>query len=229
MTINIHYILFISLVFIFVFNILCYLYHKYFEKHIQKINLKSYYKHHKNDIIVYNIVFILILIIFIFFYKTYKGLFKIKNNLNKNQKGGGINNKSIKKNKLLNLCGLPISRDTEHCFNDSTHHTCCKLGPKAREYSEKTNNPIGKISEKSYKKKYKKSVSNKDLTSWCTCFGSEVCSFYANKFNDGTHIEFINVPNSSTKIIKNVNKNCEGYYRDTLDIQSHSTPGVKKI
>jgi hypothetical protein len=33
-------------------------------------------------------------------------------------------------------CGLPAnSFATKHCFNDVSHHTCCLLGPKAREMS----------------------------------------------------------------------------------------------
>lgn len=39
---------------------------------------------------------------------------------------------------------------------------------------------------------------NEDLTPWCTCFGSLVCSYYADKFkNDGTSIKFINEPGSN--------------------------------
>ena len=33
----------------------------------------------------------------------------------------------------LDACGLPRGYwQTSHCFRDSTHHTCCLLGPEAR-------------------------------------------------------------------------------------------------
>ena len=97
------------------------------------------------------------------------------------------------------LCNFNINDpEIKHCFSDSTHHTCCMLGPKVREYADKTGNTIGSVSERSYKRKYNKKSNN--LTSWCTCTGSTVCSFYSNKFNDGTHIKFINNPNSKDEI-----------------------------
>ena len=104
---------------------------------------------------------------------------------------------------MKGLCNFDTNDpEIQHCFSDSTHHTCCMLGPKAREYADKTGNTIGSASERSYKRKYNKK--SKDLTSWCTCTGSSVCSFYADKFNDGTHIKFINNPNSKDEIYENV-------------------------
>ena len=131
------------------------------------------------------------------------------------------------KEKAKNLCGIPKHSSTNHCFNDGTHHTCCMLGPKARKYADDSNNPIGKASEKIYKIKNGKDATDKDLTSWCTCFGSKVCSYYASKFNDGTHIKFINNPNKN-QVLKNVSSNtaCEEYARKSLEIKSHGTPGV---
>jgi hypothetical protein len=38
---------------------------------------------------------------------------------------------------LLEKCGLPKYNKTSHCFSDSTHHTCCMLGPEARKYADK--------------------------------------------------------------------------------------------
>ena len=128
---------------------------------------------------------------------------------------------------LKKKCGLPDIEETSHCFSDSTHHTCCMLGPKAREYSNK-NNPIGKISEDSFYIKNKRKPNSKETTPWCTCFGSKVCSFYANKFNDGTHIKFINDLNSKSDILVNIPKkeSCEEWARKSLEINSHKTPGV---
>ena len=56
-----------------------------------------------------------------------------------------------KRKQLLEKCGLPDIPETKHCFTDATHHTCCKLSREAREYADKTGNPIGKLSETVYK------------------------------------------------------------------------------
>lgn len=132
-------------------------------------------------------------------------------------------------NKLLNSCDLPINYSpTSHCFNDSTHHTCCILGPKAREYANNSGNPIGIASEKAFEKKFGYKPKKNDLTTWCTCFGSLVCSHYANKFNDGTRVKFINNPNSKNpQIINNIkSKDCEEFVRKELNIAKHGTPGI---
>ena len=130
-------------------------------------------------------------------------------------------------NKVKDLCGIPIHSSTNHCFNDKTHQTCCMLGAKARKYADDSDNPIGKASEKIFKIKNKREATKDDLTSWCTCFGSKVCSYYASKFNDGTHIKFINNPNNN-QILKNIPNNtaCEEYARKALEVKSHGTPGV---
>lgn len=69
-----------------------------------------------------------------------------------------------------------------------------------------------------------------DLTPWCTCFGSLVCSYYADKFkNDGTSIKFINEPGSNPpEGAFNIptNMNCEAKAREYFDVQAHGTPGV---
>ena len=99
-------------------------------------------------------------------------------------------------NKLLNECGLPTTyNNVSHCFNDSTHQTCCLLGPEARKYADNSGNPIGSAAKKAFYHKYGRHATDEDLTPWCTCFGSLVCSHYANMFNDGTKIKFINNPN----------------------------------
>ena len=126
---------------------------------------------------------------------------------------------------LLQLCGLDKGLQTSHCFNDYTHQTCCLLGGKARKYADMTGNPIGKISSNIFKNYFKRKPKHNDLTPWCTCIGSKVCSFYAEKFNDGTHIKFINKRNTNF-ILKGFNTNCEENIRHRLGYQSHKTPGI---
>lgn len=131
-------------------------------------------------------------------------------------------------NKLLNECGLPTNySNVNHCFNDSTHQTCCLLGPEARKYADKSGNPIGKAAEKAFHYNYGRYPTNNDLTPWCTCSGSLVCSYYANMFNDGTQIKFMNNPNSDNEVIYNVDNECEEYVRNMFNVKSHHTPGIK--
>lgn len=135
--------------------------------------------------------------------------------------------RKTKKNKLLEVCGLPENYNkTSHCFDDSTHHTCCMLGPEARKYADSSGNPIGTAAKKAYKNLKNKDAGDGDLTPWCTCFGSEVCSEYSKMFNDGTHIKFINNPGSKTDIVKKPSNNCEGHYKRDFNVRSHLTPGV---
>ena len=141
------------------------------------------------------------------------------------QYGGKEVKISKTRKKLLNRCGLPDNMNTSHCFSDSTHHTCCILGPKARKYADNSGNPIGKASVNAYKAKTGKKAKKKDLTSWCTCTGSEVCSYYADKFKDGTHLRFINDP-SSNKIASNLKIFDEKTYKKKYGIGSHNTPGI---
>jgi hypothetical protein len=113
---------------------------------------------------------------------------------------------------LLEKCGLPDIPETSHCFNDSTHHTCCMLGSQAREYADSSGNPIGTASINALGRKPKYG----ELTPWCTCTGSKVCSYYKNRFNDGTNIKFIGNTNT-------INED-EGI--NMLNIRRHKTPGV---
>jgi len=114
---------------------------------------------------------------------------------------------------LLEKCGLPDIPETSHCFNDSTHHTCCMLGPQAREYADNSGNPIGTASINAFGRKPK----DGELTPWCTCTGSKVCSYYKNRFNDGTNIKFI----GNTNIIN------EDDGINMLKISRHKTPGIE--
>ena len=68
------------------------------------------------------------------------------------------NKKSKKRKKLMKLCGLHDYSDTSHCFTDSTHHTCCLLGPDARKFADSTCNSIGTAAEKAYNLKKKKTI-----------------------------------------------------------------------
>ena len=148
---------------------------------------------------------------------------------NKLEQFGGKTTKN-KREKLMEVCGMPKNYNpTSHCFSDSTHHTCCMLGPKARKYADETGNPIGTAAKKAFKHLKKRGATKNDLTPWCTCFGSEVCSYYANKFDDGTHIKFVNNPNSLDKIADSPSANCEGFFRDKFGVKSHGTPGVGKV
>lgn len=121
-----------------------------------------------------------------------------------------------KRELLLRKCNLPKTKNTSHCFNDNTHHTCCMLGPKARAYADKSGNPIGITSENAFSKRYGKKPSKNEKTSWCTCTGSKVCSYYRDRFNDGTTIKFI----GDTRTVD------EDEGIRMLKINRHKTPGV---
>lgn len=183
--------------------------------HFMKNNRKLYNKH-KNKLYIFLLIIIVILMIL--------NKKKIKKENFRTQTGGSQKIKKLKK-----LCGLPSNDfNTSHCFADGTHQTCCMLGPKARKYADESGNPIGSASIEAFIKKNKRKPNQKELTSWCTCFGSKVCSYYANRFKDGTHIKFVNNPNSEKEIRTNVSPKCEGYFRDKFNIQKHATPGILK-
>ena len=186
------------------------------------------YKKHRHKLYLFLGFYIVIVLSFLCFC-VYKENFNQNNN---NQSGGKnvTHNSRSKITKLRERCGLPENyRETSHCFADGTHQTCCMLGPEARKYADNTGNPIGKASIKAYKKKYNKQPNKDEATPWCTCFGSKVCSYYANKFNDGTHIKFVNNPNSKTDIRSNVSPKCEGYFRNKFSIRKHGTPGISNV
>ena len=145
------------------------------------------------------------------------------------QKGGSketVVKTKTKREKLLERCGLPDNYSTIHCFNDMTHHTCCKLGRKARDYADKTGNPIGTASISAFKEKFGREPELGEKTGWCTCFGSKVCSNYAEKFPGDTKIKFINNPQSKNEIRTSVPNKCEEYFRKKYSVQKHGTPGV---
>lgn len=139
----------------------------------------------------------------------------MNSNIKKNRK---TKSKKTRKQLLAN-CGLPDIPETLHCFADTTHHTCCRLGLQSRKYADNSGNPIGQLSVNVSKyNKNKKKTSKNDLTSWCTCTGSGVCSYYTKQFGkqDGTHIKFIG--NLKTKDeTKAISK---------LKLLQHRTPGI---
>jgi len=148
------------------------------------------------------------------------------NKLSNNRKNGRLNKKKSKKRKkLMKLCGLHDYSNTSHCFSDSTHHTCCLLGPDARRFADSRGNPIGNASEKAYNLKNKKTRKD-NLRPWCTCIGSDVCSYYADTFKDGTKIKFINDIKSNDKVYKGVGNYCEDDVRQKMKLHKHLTPGV---
>ena len=136
---------------------------------------------------------------------------------------------------LLYKCGMPDITETKHCFNDETHHTCCELSQESRKYADNSDNPIGKLSEEVFnqlpnehpKKKY---YLNNNKRPWCTCFGSKVCGFYADKSNQKTKIDFISSPNNQT-YANNIygSPGCEEFVRNKFDVDSHGTPGINSI
>ena len=146
------------------------------------------------------------------------------------KKGGSYN----KRDRMIQICFnpkknlLPEHPAINHCFSDSTHQTCCMLGPRAREYAEKTGNPIGKISEDIEKYYNGEKDLSKENTPWCTCIGSEVCSYYANKFNDGTYLKFINDSRNNNYYDEIKNTSCENSVKKEIGYSSHLTPGITK-
>ena len=190
------------------------------------MNNKKTFKKYKN--FIYTILLIIIALLFITFKKT---------KIEKFQPSGY--NKS-KRNVLLKRCGLPLNYDkTGHCFNDGTHHTCCNLGIKSLNYAKSKNNNIKDPAIDAYiKANYKTKNINNALRNqiinklntgelkipWCTCSGSQVCSFYGNTFGD-SNIKFMNNPNTDS-IFADVPLNCEQSIAKKTGIIKHSTPGI---
>ena len=116
-------------------------------------------------------------------------------------------------------CGVFYVPQVQHCFRDDTHQTCCLLGAESRKYADSTANPIGKASEDAFYKNYGFFPDSHTLTPWCTCIGSQVCSFYQKKFGslDGTHIKFIH--NQNQQIVHSPHE-----YQFIR--RRHKTPGV---
>lgn len=142
-----------------------------------------------------------------------------------------INQKSRKK--LLDKCGLPDVPETQHCFNDLTHHTCCEIGPRSSSYADSSGNPIGKLADNVFQKlpnnhPKKQYYLKNGRRPWCTCFGSKVCGTYSKKYPNDTQISFINAPNDDRLAdeINTHNNKVEEEIRKKFNVLSHLTPGV---
>lgn len=142
-----------------------------------------------------------------------------------------INQKSRKK--LLDKCGLPDVPETQHCFNDSTHHTCCEIGPESSKYADNSGNPIGKLADDVFQKlpdnhPKKQYYLKNGRRPWCTCFGSKVCGIYSKKYPNDTQFGFINAPYDDRLAdkISTHNDDIEEEIRKKFNVMSHGTPGV---
>lgn len=107
-------------------------------------------------------------------------------------------------------------KSVKHSFGaDMTHNLCCKLGEKAKDYSNQSGNPIGRA------------ANNINSDNWSTCMGSNVCSFYAQTQNDGTMPLFATSPDLyklGTYVPPNIH--CEAFAAEELSMTSHGTPGI---
>jgi hypothetical protein len=104
----------------------------------------------------------------------------------------------------------------QHSFGvDNTHNLCCNLGKDAKTYADKSGNPIGSAARKI------------GSDNWSTCMGSNVCTFYAKKFHDGTKPLFATSPDlyKATTYIPS-DMNCEAYVAAKLSSDAHGTPGI---
>ena len=104
----------------------------------------------------------------------------------------------------------------QHSFGvDRTHNLCCKLGEYAKAYADKSGNPIGDAARQI------------GSDNWSTCMGSNVCTYYAKKFDDGTRPVFATSPDlykATTHIPSDIN--CEAYVATQLSADAHGTPGI---
>lgn len=104
----------------------------------------------------------------------------------------------------------------QHSFGvDRTHNLCCRLGEDAKTYADNSGNPIGDAARRI------------GSNNWSTCMGSNVCTYYAEKFNDGTRPLFATSPDlyKATTYIPS-NMNCEAYVATQLSADVHGTPGI---
>ena len=183
----------------------------------QEYNIKiNYRKSNKDEILMYDKNNKKLLILDKFNNKEFNRIFKL--NLDK------IENISL--NNPKKVCGLSNNNSVSHCFIDETHQTCCMLGYEARSYANNSGNPIGKASEEIFYNYFDKRPLKNDLTPWCTCIGSGVCSNYAKMFDDGTHIKFVN-DKKNKYLIYGFDNSCEKNLIKVLNYYEHNTPGVK--
>lgn len=182
------------------------------------------------------VIYILLFIVIVFLSFN---IFKSSKKKEQFQRGGNTNYKNKKRKILLEKCGLPVSDydAVNHCFNDGTHHTCCNLGNKSLNYAKKTRNNIkdpaidayitrnyNKVTPELRNQVKKKLEAGTLKIPWCTCSGSQVCSYYGKKYGD-SNINFVNVPNSKA-YIEDVPLDCEKAATSNKEILIHGTPGV---
>jgi len=127
-----------------------------------------------------------------------------------------------------------------HCFLEhDTHNTCCMLDKSARDQNDAAGNPIGAASLNAARQIAGKTAASMPdaadlLTPWCTCFGSQVCSHYAQ--STGTKVKFVNDCACAggtagkgfcmSNIAASDISGCEGWAREQFQMPSHATPGV---
>mmetsp|Transcript_47690 Transcript_47690/g.85860 ORF Transcript_47690/g.85860 Transcript_47690/m.85860 type:complete len:140 (+) Transcript_47690:3-422(+) len=108
-----------------------------------------------------------------------------------------------------------------------------------RDQNDAAGNPIGHASLTAARQIAGKSAAEMPdsaglLTPWCTCFGSQVCSHYAQ--STATKIKFVNDCGCAGGVhgkgfcMSNIPASdisgCEGWAREQFNMPSHATPGV---
>ena len=79
---------------------------------------------------MFHFIFLGVFIFFAVIYPLYSNITHINNNqFYESYENRNPYSQPKKRNKLMNICGLPDGYTaTSHCFADGTHHTCCMLG-----------------------------------------------------------------------------------------------------
>lgn len=118
----------------------------------------------------------------------------------------------------------------QHAFADPTHGMCCLLGPKSRAYADNSGNPIGTASEE-VAQTAPTEVADSAMTSWSSCMGSNVCSYYGKRFGDA-YPKFAVSPDKKKMWIPThgtiVSPECEKFLQeDVFKGTSHLTPGIE--
>jgi len=120
--------------------------------------------------------------------------------------------------------------DVQHAFTDETHNMCCLLGPNSRAYADKSGNPIGKLSEE-VAQTAPAAPKDTSLASWSTCLGSNVCSYYGQKFGD-SYPKFAVSPDKKKMWVPTrgtiITPECAKFLQeDVFKGVLHETPGIK--
>ena len=126
--------------------------------------------------------------------------------------------------KLRKLCfGQSYNHSSiQHSFGvDNTHNLCCALAMPSKQYADASGNPIGTASTAI------DLDGDLSTSTWSTCMGSNVCSYYAQIHSDGTNALFATSPDL-TKLATYIPENihCEAYAARQLNMSAHGTPGI---